>query len=33
MEGFADATTGEARRGFIEVITELEQRFLNRMKL
>lgn len=27
MEGFTDATTGEARRGFIEVVKELEQRF------
>lgn len=29
MEGFSDATTGEARRGFIDVLTELEQRFPN----
>lgn len=29
MEGFSDATTGEARRGFIDVVTELEQRFPN----
>lgn len=29
MEGFSDATTGEARRGFIAVLTELEQRFPN----
>lgn len=27
MEGFTDATTGEARRGFMDVLTELEQRF------
>ena len=27
MEGFTDAETGEARRGFIEVARELEQRF------
>ncbi len=27
MEGFTDATTGEARRGFVEVVRELEQRF------
>ena len=27
MEGFTDLATGEARRGFVEVITELEQRF------
>lgn len=27
MEGFSDAATGEARRGFIEVVSELEQRF------
>ncbi|MCW2286940.1 type I restriction enzyme R subunit [Leucobacter luti] len=29
MEGFADAVTGEARRGFMEVVNELEQRFPN----
>ncbi len=29
MEGFSDAATGEARRGFVEVVTELEQRFPN----
>lgn len=29
MNGFADVTTGEARRGFIDVISELEQRFPN----
>lgn len=27
MEGFTDAVTGEARRGFVEVVQELEQRF------
>lgn len=27
MEGFTDSTTGEARRGFIDVVSELEQRF------
>lgn len=29
MEGFSDVATGEARRGFIDVVTELEQRFPN----
>lgn len=29
MEGFVDATSGAARRGFIDVVTELEQRFPN----
>lgn len=29
MEGFTDQTTGEARRGFIEVVKELEARFPN----
>lgn len=29
MDGFSDATTGEARRGFVDVVTELEQRFPN----
>lgn len=29
MEGFTDVVTGEARRGFVEVVTELEQRFPN----
>jgi len=29
MNGFSDPTTGEARRGFIDVVTELEQRFPN----
>jgi type I restriction enzyme, R subunit len=27
MEGFTDVATGEARRGFVEVVAELEQRF------
>lgn len=27
MEGFTDAATGEARRGFMAVVSELEQRF------
>jgi len=27
MEGFTDAATGEARRGFVEVVKELETRF------
>jgi type I restriction enzyme R subunit len=27
MEGFTDIVTGEARRGFVEVVGELEQRF------
>ncbi len=27
MEGFTDVITGEARRGFVEVVTELQQRF------
>lgn len=29
MEGFIDATTGEARRGFADVVKELEKRFPN----
>jgi type I restriction enzyme, R subunit len=29
MEGFTDLVTGEARRGFMDVVTELEQRFSN----
>ncbi len=29
MEGFTDLLTGEARRGFVDVVTELEQRFPN----
>jgi type I restriction enzyme R subunit len=29
MEGFADLVTGEARRGFKEVVADLEQRFPN----
>ena len=27
MEGFTDVVTGEARRGFVDVVNELEQRF------
>ncbi len=27
MEGFTDVVTGEARRGFKDVVNELEQRF------
>lgn len=27
MEGFSDVVTGEARRGFMDIVTELEQRF------
>ncbi len=29
MEGFTDVVTGEARRGYMEVVSELEQRFPN----
>lgn len=29
MEGFTDVVTGEARRGFMDVVAELEQRFPN----
>ena len=29
MEGFTDVATGEARRGYLEVVNELEQRFPN----
>jgi len=29
MEGFTDAATGEARRGFMDVVKELEERFPN----
>ena len=29
MDGFSDVTTGEARRGFIDVVAELEKRFPN----
>ncbi len=29
MQGFSDATTGEARRGFVDVVKELEERFPN----
>ncbi|HHK9610423.1 TPA: hypothetical protein ACQZID_005200, partial [Enterobacter hormaechei] len=27
MQGFTDAATGEAKRGFMAVVSELEQRF------
>ncbi|MCY4326232.1 MAG: type I restriction endonuclease subunit R, partial [Rhodobacteraceae bacterium] len=27
MEGYTDAATGESRRGFVDVLTELEERF------
>ncbi|MDP1130981.1 type I restriction enzyme subunit R domain-containing protein, partial [Klebsiella pneumoniae] len=27
MQGFSDATTCEAKRGFISIVSELEQRF------
>ena len=29
MEGFTDITTGEARRGYLDVVTELQSRFPN----
>ena len=29
MEGFSDIVTGEARRGFVDIVTELEERFPN----
>lgn len=29
MEGFTDVVTGEARRGYLDVVTELQQRFPN----
>lgn len=29
MDGFTDAETGEARRGYLDVVTELQQRFPN----
>jgi len=29
MEGFSDVATGEARRGYVDVVAELEQRFPN----
>jgi len=29
MEGFTDVVTGEVRRGFVEIVAELEQRFPN----
>ncbi len=28
MQGFSDAATGEAKRGFMSIVSELEQRFL-----
>lgn len=33
MEGFTDVVTGEARRGFMEVVGELEQRFPDPTKI
>jgi type I restriction enzyme R subunit len=27
MQGFSDAATGEAKRGFMSIVSELEQRF------
>jgi len=33
MEGFTDVITGEARRGFMEVVTELERRFPDSTKI
>lgn len=29
MEGFTDSLTGEARRGFMDIVSELENRFPN----
>ena len=29
MEGFSDVVTGDARRGFVDIVNELEQRFPN----
>jgi type I restriction enzyme R subunit len=29
MEGFTDITTGDARRGYLEVVAELQSRFPN----
>ena len=29
MEGFADVATGEARRGYLDIVAELQQRFSN----
>lgn len=29
MEGFTDVATGEARRGYVEVVKELNERFPN----
>jgi type I restriction enzyme R subunit len=33
MEGFTDVITGEARRGFVDVVNELEQRFPDPAKI
>jgi type I restriction enzyme R subunit len=33
MQGFSDVITGEARRGFMEVVSELEQRFPDPMAI
>ncbi|MCX7087178.1 MAG: type I restriction endonuclease subunit R [Methylococcales bacterium] len=33
MEGFTDVATGEARRGYMDVVTELQQRFPNPEKI
>ena len=33
MEGFTDVVTGEARRGYMDVVTELQQRFPNPEKI
>ena len=33
MEGFSDVVTGEARRGFVDVVSELEQRFPDPMAI
>lgn len=33
MEGFTDVVTGDARRGFVDVVKELEQRFPNPDKI
>ncbi|EPG65767.1 type I restriction endonuclease subunit R [Leptospira wolffii] len=33
MEGFTDIVTGEARRGYMDVVTELQQRFPNPEKI
>jgi type I restriction enzyme, R subunit len=29
MEGFTDVATGEARRGYVEVVKELQDKFPN----